>query len=107
MGISRKGAALPKGLEMGSFWLYFGHAKGIERLSIEPGGEVEAVHRPAIIYAAKPTHVDLIVDVEDPDELTEKQRAKVNRIREGVGHERVNVLKVIPEEEELLEDLGA
>lgn len=97
-GISRKVSALPKGLELGTTWIYFGHAKGLQRLSIQADGDVKAITRPAIIYAAKPTHVDLVVDAESPEGLTAAQLAKVNRIRETLGPDKVNVLKVNPEE---------
>jgi len=60
MEISRKVAALPRGLEIGETVVYVGHREcRIENGEIGPG----------VFTAYKPSRVDLVVEVEDPADL--------------------------------------
>lgn len=67
LGVSKRIAALPKGLEIGRTWVLLAHKKAIHKVDATTG-EVTAV--PAIFYAFRPVRVEKLLL---RDETTEEE----------------------------------
>jgi hypothetical protein len=94
-GVSRKLASIPHDFVMGETWVYLAH------LYVVPDhDDLTAPAKPGVFCVFKPTHIDVVVNTDDPEELP--SRAKYLKDKFG---DACKLLKVIPDEptqEELL-----
>jgi hypothetical protein len=67
-GISKRIASVPRGFKFGETIVYLAHIKAIE----ETNEEGKKTFRPGVFMTFHPTHVDIVVDVEEERDLPEK-----------------------------------
>lgn len=80
MGISKRIASLPQGFEFGKTIVYLAHKKAIKiDVSCYEDKEPMFTYQAAVFMVFKPTRLELVVDVTDPDELPEKAKNLAKR----------------------------
>ena len=89
MGVSKRLSAVPNGFRFGEDWALLAHPKAYPvptQLKMGPG----------LFSAFQPTHVDLVVDTDDPEKLSERAR----RLAEKLG-DKARLVHVVPVGEQM------
>lgn len=85
-GVSRHIKSVPQGFKVGESWVLLAHKKA---LAVVEEGEV--IEKPAIFYVYKPSRIDIVVNTENPDELSDT----VKNLKDSLGDD-ARIVKVVP-----------
>lgn len=85
MGVSKRIAAVPKGLVLGKTWVLVGHREAAQRPTKQKGlnGECITEPGPGIFFAFRPTRIEMICkesQKEDADFLNSLERRKITPV---------------------------
>lgn len=83
-GISKRISSLPRGFVLGDTVVYLAHKKGYGL----PGGQYDT---PAVFTVFKPSHLDIVVDTDDPGKLPNRAVQLANKFGDAV-----RIIKVEP-----------